>query len=287
LITEEASRELARQCLRLDRLRAEVVALAALPVEESRALTDLVLEDLGCRIDPRLDSPLECYLLNLPGVLARRLPLLGVRNLTPHSFYLMRLLPNRLPPLAPGTRLPGLSLRVQYWIGGGGAGDVYQGQYGVAAAQQLAIKVPRGMSGPQLVKIEATVLQQLAVRGISTGIPVFHSCDEYSERPALVTHFIPGFTLEEVLLYSPRVEQDLSPANVVRLLTLLARILEPVHDVGLVHRDLKPANILFSPGPAGGYRLFIIDWGLAVALRQHSALRLAASDAGGVLPPRG
>jgi hypothetical protein len=262
LIAREVSRELTQQRLSVEQFRAELLDLAGLPVEESSALAELVLQDLSSTCLP-VAPGLTSYLTHLPGVIARRRPLLGPGNLSPDPEHLERLLPRRVPPLVPGTCLPGLSLRVQYWIGGGGGGDVYRGQYDIAASWHLAIKVPRGLSGPQLVKIEATVLQQLAIRHIRSGIPVFHSCDESSERPALVTRYIPGYTLEEVLLYSSHVEQDLSPPKVVRLLILLARILEPVHNHGLVHRDLKPANILFSPRQAGGYRLFLIDWGLA------------------------
>ncbi|MEV7612560.1 serine/threonine-protein kinase [Streptomyces sp. NPDC089799] len=75
-------------------------------------------------------------------------------------------------------------------------------------------------------------------------------------RPWLVTEYIPGPSLHEVL----RTHGAL-PATTVRALALgLAEALEGIHACGLIHRDLKPGNIVVSgAGPR------VIDFGIARA----------------------
>ncbi|GAA3150099.1 hypothetical protein GCM10020001_087140 [Nonomuraea salmonea] len=78
--------------------------------------------------------------------------------------------------------------------------------------------------------------------------------DAEGERPYLVTEYIPGPALSQVVLAGGPLTPDLAYGVALGA----AAALVAVHEAGLVHRDLKPANVLLSPG---GPR--VIDFGIA------------------------
>src|SRR6185312_11866895 len=80
--------------------------------------------------------------------------------------------------------------------------------------------------------------------------------DPDAERPWMVTAYVAGPSLEQVLR-----EQKALPADDVRVLGAgVAEALGAIHAAGLIHRDLKPSNILLAEdGP------HVIDFGVARA----------------------
>jgi len=81
--------------------------------------------------------------------------------------------------------------------------------------------------------------------------------DPEAERPWMVTAFIAGPSLEQVLS-----EGRVLPLDSVRVLGAgVAEALGAIHAAGLIHRDLKPSNILLAEdGP------HVIDFGVARAV---------------------
>ena len=81
--------------------------------------------------------------------------------------------------------------------------------------------------------------------------------DADAERPWMVTAYVAGPSLEQVL----REHQALSPGSVRVLGAGVAEALGAIHAAGLIHRDLKPSNILLAEdGP------HVIDFGIARAI---------------------
>ncbi|HEX2705919.1 MAG TPA: serine/threonine-protein kinase, partial [Candidatus Lustribacter sp.] len=78
--------------------------------------------------------------------------------------------------------------------------------------------------------------------------------DVFGDRPYLVTRYIPGPSLDEVVRTSGR----LRGPDLLRLGRGLAGALAAIHAVGVVHRDLKPANVLIHDGEP-----VVIDFGIA------------------------
>lgn len=100
------------------------------------------------------------------------------------------------------------------------------------------------------------------------GIVDIHDCGCDPEvGPYLVMEYLEGESLGDAL----RREGALSLPETVRVVALVADILEAVHGRGIVHRDLKPDNILLTePG-----QLKVVDFGVAqLAHRPQGTHRL-------------
>lgn len=77
--------------------------------------------------------------------------------------------------------------------------------------------------------------------------------------PCLVLEFVPGMTLEAVLLRQNTVSLDRAAV----LLGCICHGLSAAHTVGLVHRDLKPANLMLVNVNTPDEFLKVMDFGLA------------------------
>ncbi len=80
--------------------------------------------------------------------------------------------------------------------------------------------------------------------------------DVTGEFPYIVTRFVPGPTLDEMV----RKQGPLSASGVRRLAAGLAQALAAIHAAGIVHRDLKPGNVMLTDD-----RPVVIDFGIAQA----------------------
>jgi Protein kinase domain len=98
--------------------------------------------------------------------------------------------------------------------------------------------------------------------------------DPDAERPWMVTAYVAGPSLEQVLR-----EQQALPADDVRVLGAgVAEALGAIHAAGIIHRDLKPSNILLAEdGP------HVIDFGVARAA-DASGITARSGTAGFMAP---
>ncbi|HYB85867.1 MAG TPA: serine/threonine-protein kinase [Streptosporangiaceae bacterium] len=98
--------------------------------------------------------------------------------------------------------------------------------------------------------------------------------DPDAERPWMVTAYVAGPSLEQVL----REHRALPPGSVKVLGAGVAEALDAIHSAGLIHRDLKPSNILLAEdGP------HVIDFGVARAI--DAAGITARSGTAGFMAP--
>lgn len=87
--------------------------------------------------------------------------------------------------------------------------------------------------------------------------------------PCLVMEYVPGVTLEELLLRN----RILDPDRVGRLLGYFCHALDAAHTAGIIHRDLKPANLMVLRAGTEAESLKVMDFGFAgFAAKPHIQL---------------
>jgi len=94
------------------------------------------------------------------------------------------------------------------------------------------------------------------------GITPVHEVGEHEGQPFIVSDFIHGPTLAELIHESPP-----APVDAARLVARLADAVEYAHQCGVVHRDIKPGNVLMAEN-----RPVLTDFGLARLQAAEAAL---------------
>jgi hypothetical protein len=105
---------------------------------------------------------------------------------------------------------------------------------------------------------------RLLARVRHPNVVTVHAVEEIDDRIALVTEFIQGRTLAEIV----RSSGPLAPAHVATLGMALCGALEAVHGAGLIHRDIKPQNVIREEGG----RTVLTDFGASHAADAASSL---------------
>jgi hypothetical protein len=138
-------------------------------------------------------------------------------------------------------------------LGEGGMGVVY-----LAAdpeQRQVAVKAlrPAIASDPNARRRLAREVETMR-RVRSPFVAEVLDADVTSDPPYIVTRYVSGQTLEEVVGRSG----PLTGTELARLASGLALALAAVHAAGVVHRDLKPGNVMLAGGEP-----VVIDFGIA------------------------
>lgn len=155
-------------------------------------------------------------------------------------------------PLGPEDPARVGSYQLTQVLGEGGQGVVYLGQ--ALDGRQVAIKVlhARRATDPaerRRFSRESVIIARLAPFCTAAVLDM----GELNGRPYLVSDYIPGPTLDELVIESGPIRSGLDQLAVTTLTALAA-----VHRAGIVHRDFKPSNVIMGPvGPT------VIDFGIA------------------------
>jgi hypothetical protein len=138
-------------------------------------------------------------------------------------------------------------------IGEGGMGVVFMARD--ASEQTVALKVLRSVAAEEPMarrRLAREVETMQRVR--SPYVAEVIDADLAGDMPYIVTRYVPGRTLEQVVTESG----PLPPRALGRVACGLADALAAVHAAGVVHRDLKPSNVmLLDELPV------VIDFGIA------------------------
>jgi eukaryotic-like serine/threonine-protein kinase len=107
--------------------------------------------------------------------------------------------------------------------------------------QQVAVKVPQPEfeTDPTLsdrFRREEEIGEQLNHAGLVKVIP-----DQDRSRRYIVMEWFDGKSLRQLLL-----EHRFSPQRATRIVIAICRVLEYIHNRGVVHRDLRPENVLLD-----------------------------------------
>ncbi|MGW5419192.1 protein kinase domain-containing protein [Streptomyces sp. NPDC003943] len=161
-----------------------------------------------------------------------------------------------MEPLAVGDPRTVGPYRLLGRLGSGGMGRVFLGRS--EGGRTVAVKVvhEEHAQDPQFRARFRREIEAVRRVGEHYTAPVLDA-DPDAERPWVVTGFVPGPSLEQVVR-----EHGPLPADSVLALALgLLRALQGIHGAGILHRDLKPSNVMLTvEGPR------VIDFGIARAL---------------------
>ena len=141
-------------------------------------------------------------------------------------------------------------------IGEGGMGVVYLARDPEQRSVAVKILRPAVAGDPNARRRLAREVETMR-RVRSPFVAEVLDTDVTSETPYIVTRYVPGRTLDEVVTQ----EGPLSGARLIRLAAGLADALAAIHAAGVVHRDLKPGNVMMMNGDP-----VVIDFGIAQAL---------------------
>src|ERR687894_1090442 len=153
--------------------------------------------------------------------------------------------------------------RLEKLLGQGGMGAVYLATHlWTERAVALKLIAPQFMRNEEFVERfqrEARAAGRLRHPNV-VDVTDFGFADSHGERVAyLVMEYLDGCTLADVLAEETKLPLDW----VVEILEQVSSAVEEAHRQGIVHRDLKPGNIWLEPTRLGGYRVKVLDFGIA------------------------
>lgn len=153
--------------------------------------------------------------------------------------------------------------RLERLLGQGGMGAVYLATH-LGTERYVALKLiaPQFMRNEEFVerfKREARAAGRLRHPNV-VDVTDFGFSGSGQDRVAyLVMEYLDGCTLSDVLA-----EEDRLPLYwAVDILEQVCAAVHEAHQQGVVHRDLKPDNIWLEPNGLGGYRVKVLDFGIA------------------------
>ncbi|MGH9874763.1 MAG: serine/threonine-protein kinase [Pyrinomonadaceae bacterium] len=153
--------------------------------------------------------------------------------------------------------------RLERLLGRGGMGAVYLATH-LGTERYVALKLitPQFMRNEEFVarfKREARAAGRLRHPNV-VDVTDFGFAHAGKEAVAyLVMEYLDGCTLADVLVEEKRLPLDW----VVDILEQVCSAVHEAHLQGVVHRDLKPENIWLEPNRLGGYRVKVLDFGIA------------------------
>jgi serine/threonine protein kinase len=171
--------------------------------------------------------------------------------------------------------------RLERLLGRGGMGAVYLATHlGTERFVALKLIAPQFMRNEEFVerfKREARASGRLRHPNV-VDVTDFGFARAGGESLAyLVMEYLDGCTLGDVLAEEERLPLDWA----VDILEQVCSAVGEAHQQGVVHRDLKPDNIWLEPNRLGGYRVKVLDFGIA----KLAEVGTEVSEIGGTASP--
>jgi serine/threonine protein kinase len=165
---------------------------------------------------------------------------------------------------APVAAVAGATLGGKYTLlreaGMGGMGVVWVARNETTGGEvALKLLLPSEQwSAPLLARLrqEARATASLSHRGI---VQVYDLVETPDGQLVLVLELLHGHTLAERIDN----EEQIAPADAVRIALDLLSALEHVHGSGIVHRDIKPPNVFLATDPDGHVTTKLLDFGVS------------------------
>ena len=153
--------------------------------------------------------------------------------------------------------------RLERLLGQGGMGAVYLATH-LGTERYVALKLisPRFMRNEEFVerfKREARAAGRLRHPNVVDVTDFGFARVKEGQVAYLIMEYLDGCTLGDVLAE----EKSLPLEWVADILEQVCSAVHEAHQQGIIHRDLKPDNIWLEPNRLGGYRVKVLDFGIA------------------------
>ncbi|MBL8115259.1 MAG: serine/threonine protein kinase, partial [Acidobacteria bacterium] len=154
--------------------------------------------------------------------------------------------------------------------GAGGMAEVWEA-YDEVLDRTVAVKVIGvSIAGEKEFRDRFLREARLAAKLEHKNILPIYDFGMQEDTAYLVMPLLPGGTLKE------RLQQPLTPEDVIDILASIGAALDHAHESGILHRDVKPSNVLVDK--AG--HLLLADFGLAKATEGTSGLTMTGAILG-------
>src|SRR5215510_1307891 len=153
--------------------------------------------------------------------------------------------------------------RLEHLLGKGGMGAVYLATH-LGTERYVALKLisPQFMLNNEFVerfKREARAAGRLRHPNVVDVTDFGFARVKAGQVAYLVLDYLDGRTLGDVLAEEKRLPLEW----VADILEQVCSAVHEAHQQGIIHRDLKPDNIWLEPTRLGGYRVKVLDFGIA------------------------
>ena len=153
--------------------------------------------------------------------------------------------------------------RLEHLLGKGGMGAVYLATH-LGTERYVALKLisPQFMRNNEFVerfKREARAAGRLRHPNVVDVTDFGFARVKAGQVAYLVMEYLDGCTLGDVLSEEKRLPLEW----VADILDQVCSAVHEAHQQGIIHRDLKPDNIWLEPNRLGGYRVKVLDFGIA------------------------
>ena len=153
--------------------------------------------------------------------------------------------------------------RLEQLLGQGGMGAVYLATH-LGTERYVALKLisPQFMRNNEFVerfKREARAAGRLRHPNVVDVTDFGFARVQEGQVAYLVMEYLDGCTLGDVLAEEKRLPLEW----VADIMEQVCSAVNEAHQQGIIHRDLKPDNIWLEPNRLGGYRVKVLDFGIA------------------------
>ncbi|HEX5832434.1 MAG TPA: serine/threonine-protein kinase [Pyrinomonadaceae bacterium] len=153
--------------------------------------------------------------------------------------------------------------RLEHLLGQGGMGAVYLATH-LGTERYVALKLiaPQFMRNNEFVerfKREARAAGRLRHPNVVDVTDFGFAKVKEGQVAYLVMEYLDGCTLGDVLAEEKRLPLEW----VADIMEQVCSAVNEAHQQGIIHRDLKPDNIWLEPNRLGGYRVKVLDFGIA------------------------
>ena len=160
--------------------------------------------------------------------------------------------------------------RIVEFLGAGGMGTVYKAR-DPRLNRFVALKFIReSVQGSDLAqRFNREARAQASID--HEHICKIYEVGEVEGRPYISMQYIEGETLV-------RSRDEMTLPHKVKVIKEIAEALHAAHRHGLIHRDVKPGNIMVERLPDGGWRPYVLDFGLADELQASGTMTSGARE---------